>query len=743
MGCDILIIASDIAGIMKQSQNKIISVSGESSLYHGGNVLNKRFEVSALSELSFQRKWFSGGRYYFSLIVLFVLYFSLFLFMNRDTLRSQRPLAGDESAQLLRVHSANSLELLEGAYSRYQFSHPGPLVHYCWALGGWFFGKLGFSGLWSETASAQSGFSMLFFFLLIRIHWRLWGFRGVFFSLALWLLAISHEPFSFSGFGDFFTNLWNPVVLILPAALTVLSSSLAIQGRTGWAISSIFFSAWVWQSHVSAAPPAIVLTLFTIVIISSRAVHRSGCSRIRRRFTRKFSILLCILLILSATPLLMDLIIRGQDSNPFRILAFFRSAMASSGSSDTEAKNPGSVSGITQTSTYGIFNRFSMTPLWTLAGAIGLPGLSTENSQTSGVILLIFLVWALVGMAGGKRVFACAAALWISVTFVELSLWGRGAESWTLFHLRGVSISLWTFFLSWLTAGLVKSGMKLMRYRAHLVLLLGIPPLFFSMADFSCRPSGLSGNWCIEAVSKSEIWKKITDCGRLFITFSVDWDKSLEAMVHLIDSGINPLVPFRDPRVPDSMTIAGSDLNSISAEGDLIVHFAARPSGKLASGEHEFGDRVAVVLENFSLQQRDYADTSVAGRGVKPKNSRGFFDEIRMDSFGLTLNGWAFVDEDASGNVAWRYFPYLEFTDSAGHWANSFFNGVKLMRRDIGKVTGDRNLEMCGFSFRIPFSQLPSGTVKMRLILSNGDAWAVVNYKENIFFKADDNTISR
>lgn len=178
--------------------------------------------------------------------------------------------ASDYAAFELDVRRALSGEQLLGPYSRYGWRHPGPLYAYVavplYALSGQRSASLYFSAALINLASV-CGILLCGWGASRSPTWRL------LLALATGLLILSarDQPHQLSPL----TDLWNPVVPLLPyALLNVVALRIALGARWLLPLAALLW-AFVVQTHVGFGPPATFLGL-TAVVLCWRELRRRG-----------------------------------------------------------------------------------------------------------------------------------------------------------------------------------------------------------------------------------------------------------------------------------------------------------------------------------------------------------------------------------------------------------------------------------------------------------------------------------
>ncbi len=153
---------------------------------------------------------------------------------------------------------------LVGPYSRFGWSHPGPLMYYLLAL---------FSGVTGEPAWASmvgqallEGVALVW---LARLSWKTGGLRRV----LPWMAVIT---LSYVGTGAWILQvLWNPHVAFPFFALFLLQSWLVGMGHTQRLLGLAVVATFLVQTHVGYALPVLVIGVWAVVrlILDRRSQH--------------------------------------------------------------------------------------------------------------------------------------------------------------------------------------------------------------------------------------------------------------------------------------------------------------------------------------------------------------------------------------------------------------------------------------------------------------------------------------
>lgn len=163
----------------------------------------------------------------------------------------------------LHVRDVGSEEVLLGPYSRFGWSHPGPMLYYLLAvpyrLLGSASGGIAVGALAINTAALMG---------ITAIAWRRGG--PMVGALAFLLMGMTVRALG----PQFLRDPWNPHLPVLPFALLLLTAwSLAVGKR--WALpAAALLGSFVVQSHIGFAPvTAVVLGVALVGFVRSRPVR--------------------------------------------------------------------------------------------------------------------------------------------------------------------------------------------------------------------------------------------------------------------------------------------------------------------------------------------------------------------------------------------------------------------------------------------------------------------------------------
>jgi hypothetical protein len=216
------------------------------------------------------------------------------------------PTADDALIVIRALDVPGHLPLL-GAYSRYGFDHPGPLLFYVLAAPAHLFGPIGvalMTGVLSTTAATACCY----------VAWRRGGVVLTI-ATAVVVLLFAHAM------GPALVSPWNPWVAVLPYLLSVLLAWGVSQRDwrlLPWLVLSASFSA---QAHLSYAPFAGVLVLGALgwALVAGR--RSDGSRSAARPSAAILGVTFGLLLLLWLPPLVQQ--VRADDGNLTRLARHF------------------------------------------------------------------------------------------------------------------------------------------------------------------------------------------------------------------------------------------------------------------------------------------------------------------------------------------------------------------------------------------------------------------------------------
>lgn len=152
-------------------------------------------------------------------------------------------LGGDQAVIELATREAADGERSVGAYSRYGWSHPGPVWFYLLAPVYLLLGQTSVA-LYAAVLVLQAGVAAL----LVLVTHRIWGPVLAVVTGAAVALVVAGLP------AGTFTGIWNPYALPLPLLLLVVVAAAACTGRPVAAAGAALTGTFLVQTHIGTVP---------------------------------------------------------------------------------------------------------------------------------------------------------------------------------------------------------------------------------------------------------------------------------------------------------------------------------------------------------------------------------------------------------------------------------------------------------------------------------------------------------
>jgi hypothetical protein len=201
------------------------------------------------------------------------------------------------------IRFVGSGRTLVGPYSRFGFSHPGPLYFYFlapiyWAMGGESRGL--FVGALVLNAMAAATIVFALRALASRAH----AMAGLLLVL-VWTIA----------FGDVLSNFWNPLVIALPLVAYLVLAALFARGEVRAAVPGALLGVLVAQTHVGADIVVAGVGIASSVAFFRRGFHLGDRARTHVRAA-------VAIVAVTALPILIDQL-TAREGNLTRLAKFF------------------------------------------------------------------------------------------------------------------------------------------------------------------------------------------------------------------------------------------------------------------------------------------------------------------------------------------------------------------------------------------------------------------------------------
>ncbi len=172
-------------------------------------------------------------------------------------------LAGDQALIALDTGDAAGLTQLLGPYSRYGWTHPGPVWFYL--LAGPYI-LLGRSGA-ALCAAVLLGQALAAAAVVVAVAGRRSGWRMPLAALVVVVYLLRVPPESL-------TTLWNPAVLALPLAVLILLAARAATGSLPALAWAAFAGTFLVQTHLGTVPVVAGVAAALAVVLTARILRR-------------------------------------------------------------------------------------------------------------------------------------------------------------------------------------------------------------------------------------------------------------------------------------------------------------------------------------------------------------------------------------------------------------------------------------------------------------------------------------
>jgi hypothetical protein len=213
---------------------------------------------------------------------------------------------GDYAALELAARLVPTGKTLLGPYSRFGFSHPGPLYFYVMAPIYALYGGTS-TGIFAAAASVNAAAAMVSA-AAVRLATTRVHALAVTVVLVAWLGA----------YGNACALPWNPLVVVLPLVAFLVLAALTARGALWLAPPAVFFGAFVAETHLATIPTVLGVSLAALAVVIVRA--RRG-QRLTREDKRALLIALAVLFAALAPPLLEQVLAR--EGNLTKLARFF------------------------------------------------------------------------------------------------------------------------------------------------------------------------------------------------------------------------------------------------------------------------------------------------------------------------------------------------------------------------------------------------------------------------------------
>ena len=204
----------------------------------------------------------------------------------------------DEALIELKTLNAVALAETSGPYSRFGWSHPGPILFYAQAPV-YVLGR-------RQPASLFAGavlINLSFIALALHAAGRM-GRWSSFLGAAAVCVVAWRAP-------GVLASSWNPHLLLFPwLALVACGGAWVARGGAGMLAAVVWCASWLVQTHIGAGP-------CVLLFVGTMAALR------RPRLPARLAAALLAFGVLLWTPMLVDVVRHGSESNPWQIAGWF------------------------------------------------------------------------------------------------------------------------------------------------------------------------------------------------------------------------------------------------------------------------------------------------------------------------------------------------------------------------------------------------------------------------------------
>lgn len=263
------------------------------------------------------RRTVTMGQWFLHVALLPTIFLVAYLALNWSALARQYERTADYQLIAIGAALAKHGEAFAGAYSRFGFAQPGPILFYLYGFAEKLFPTLGTPR--SHHQVAQLLLNWIILLGTLSAAYRTIRPRLATPLLFLFLVAL---PLEAAGSGALH-DVWNPSVLMLPAAALIFAAFAVVRGRHGYLLLYSVAASILSQSHVS--------TLLFVALTTGTL-----CWFVQREhgFTKNFwrwFVGSATLFVLSYLPVWIDLLTAPRGGNLPLILKFFTTPSSAAG----------------------------------------------------------------------------------------------------------------------------------------------------------------------------------------------------------------------------------------------------------------------------------------------------------------------------------------------------------------------------------------------------------------------------
>lgn len=227
----------------------------------------------------------------------------------------------DDAVNGIMIENARHFAQLYGNYSRFEFWHPGPAFYYVYALGQWLLCDLAGVAPAPHNAHLATCMAVQVAFLATAI-----AIVARWIESAVWLpLALLAAALVFGGNSTALVSIWPPHVLLMPSVAFFCAAVSVACGRLSHLPLLTGAGGFLVHGHVAQTMFVGVLGTLSLAMAwwRQRRTTGSGALRAWLRPHRRAVLTSCLLALVFALPLVLDLLRYGSRGNIATILARF------------------------------------------------------------------------------------------------------------------------------------------------------------------------------------------------------------------------------------------------------------------------------------------------------------------------------------------------------------------------------------------------------------------------------------
>ena len=466
-------------------------------------------------------------------LLSWLLLVSVVLWEDRGILRTPLYEQADDAANALSISRAKHGTEIYGNYSRFEFRHPGPAFVYVYAAGEAILeDTLGLVAP-RQNAHLATGILLQAAFLALAIGIAA-SHSGSPFRATLLLTGVALLHFAFVP--GCFSQIWPPLVLIMPFALFCVAAASVAVGRTENALWLALAAAFLLHGHIAQ----FLLVGGVLALLLGLAARRSLAGDPLPFPTRGRCAAVALIGAMTVLPWIIDAL-RGRESNLMDIWLHMKR-------SDGDPLRPGWLAAVADTASY--FCYCSRQDGWFSPGAAlgwrqfiqscGAGGLA----GTAGITACGLTLWRGRASRGSAAVFQRQLAGVCALAVVLCVVWARrqdgGATFFNSLFIFGLMMAMWVIPV--LTLAEAAPGWAV---GAAAALLAGGVAL--EAGRYGRMPDYMEGNTigreAAVAVPRSLAREAHPERAKLLLFAHDDWDQAVSVAAALDRMGIRSFVP--------------------------------------------------------------------------------------------------------------------------------------------------------------------------------------------------------